>query len=143
MKKYIFLFSIISFITLTSSMCSKEDDSSSSSSSNISNIVQSGSWKITYFNDSGTDKTTLFSGYNFTFNSNGSLDAVYSSATVSGTWTDGTDDSQSKLYITFSSSPFDKLSNDWHITEQSSVKIRLEDVSGGNGGTDYLTFERL
>lgn len=124
-------------------MCEKEDDSSSSSSNNISNVVQNGSWKITYFNDSGTEKTNLFMGYNFTFNSNGSVVAVYNSSSVSGTWTEGNDDSMNKLYLTFSASPFDKLTDDWHIIEQSSVIIRLEDVSGGNGGTDYLTFERI
>jgi hypothetical protein len=124
-------------------MCEKEDDSSPSSSNDVSNIVQSGTWKVTYYNDSGNDETSYFSGYSFTFNSNGSVSATNNSSTVSGTWTNGTDDSQSKLYLTFSSSPFDELSDDWHITEQSSVKIKLEDVSGGNGGTDYLTFEKF
>ena len=143
MKKYLLLISIISFITLTSSMCEKEDDNSSSSSSNnISTIIQNGSWKISYFNDSGTDKTYLFSGYSFTFNNNGSVVAVNNSSSISGTWTKGSDDSSNKLYLTFSASPFEELTDDWHIIEQNSVKIRLEDVSGGNGGTDYLTFEK-
>ena len=34
----------------------------------------------------------------------------------------------------------DELNSDWHIIEQNSNTIKLEDVSGGNGGTDYLTF---
>jgi len=28
------------------------------------------------------------------------------------------------------------------VIQQSSTLIKLEDVSGGNGGTDYLTFEK-
>ena len=34
------------------------------------------------------------------------------------------------------------LSDDWDIVERTDTKIRLQDVSGGNGGTDYLTFEK-
>lgn len=143
MKKTILLLSIISFITLTSSMCEKDDDSSSPSSNNVSNIILNRSWKITYFNDSGTDKTSLFSGFSFTFNNNGSVTAVYNLSSVNGIWSEGKDDSQSKLFLSFSSSPFNELTDDWHITEQSSQIIKLEDTSGGNGGIDYLTFEIL
>lgn len=143
MKKIIVLLSIISFITLTSSMCEKDDDNSLPSSNNVTNIIENGSWKITYFNDSGTDKTSLFSGFNFTFNNNGSITAVNNSSSVYGNWSEGKDDNQSKLYLTFSSNPFNELTDDWHITEQSPQKIKLEDISGGNGGTDYLTFEAL
>jgi hypothetical protein len=39
-------------------------------------------------------------------------------------------------------SDFEDLSDDRHILEQTADKIRLEDVSGGNGGTDYLNFEK-
>jgi hypothetical protein len=38
--------------------------------------------------------------------------------------------------------PFDELNDDWHIIEETSTKIRLQDVSGGSGGTDLLTFEK-
>lgn len=112
MKKTILLLSIISFITLTSSMCEKDDDESSSSSNNVSNIILNRSWKITYFNDSGTDKTSFFSGFSFTFNNNGSVTAVNNLSSVNGTWSEGKDDSQSKLFLSFSSSPFNELTDD-------------------------------
>ena len=32
----------------------------------------------------------------------------------------------------------DELEDDWEVIEYSSTQIRLKDVSGGNGGTDYL-----
>jgi hypothetical protein len=45
--------------------------------------------------------------------------------------------------ISFASPPdFEELSDDWDFISQSSSKIELIDVSGGNGGTDYLTFEK-
>lgn len=36
----------------------------------------------------------------------------------------------------------DELTDDWDIISYSATKIQLIDVSGGNGGTDYLTFEK-
>ena len=54
------------------------------------------------------------------------------------------DDSHHKLHINFvTTSEFEELNDDWHILEETSAIIRLEDISGGNGGTDYLTFERI
>jgi len=45
--------------------------------------------------------------------------------------------------ISFSSpNDFEELSDDWHIESHSSTMIKLKDVSGGNGGTDFLTFEK-
>ena len=141
MKKIIWLFGILAFITLSSSMCEKEDDSSYNN--NVSSLIQNGTWKVTYYNDNGTDETNKFAAYTFSFNSNGSVTAASNSSTVSGSWSEGSDDSLEKLYLTFTVPPFDEIADDWHITEQSSAKIKLEDVSGGNGGTDYLTFEKF
>jgi hypothetical protein len=37
---------------------------------------------------------------------------------------------------------FLELTYDWDIQSRTDTKIELIDVSGGNGGTDYLTFEK-
>jgi len=37
---------------------------------------------------------------------------------------------------------FEDLNDDWDFISQSATKVELIDVSGGNGGTDYLTFEK-
>nr|WP_315147929.1 hypothetical protein [uncultured Flavobacterium sp.] len=37
---------------------------------------------------------------------------------------------------------FLELTDDWEIIERTSTVIKLKDVSGGNGGTDYLTFTK-
>ena len=41
------------------------------------------------------------------------------------------------------SSDFEDLIDDWDFISVSNTKIELIDISGGNGGTDYLTFERF
>ncbi|MBK9319141.1 MAG: hypothetical protein IPM91_10180 [Bacteroidetes bacterium] len=104
-----------------------------------------GKWRVTLYNDSGNDETNHFSGYEFTFSSGGSVTASKSgAATVTGTWSTSVDDSQNKLYLTFTTNnDFIEITDDWHILQQTSAKIQLEDVSGGNGGTDLLTFEKI
>ena len=41
------------------------------------------------------------------------------------------------------SSAFEELNDDWHVIQQSGTLLKLEDVSGGNGGTDDLSFEKI
>lgn len=128
--------------------CSNSSDPSVPSQTVIQNNVQSDSWKITYFNDSGKDETSHFSGYAFTFGASGTLTASGSS-TYAGSWSitdsNSNDDSVDNLdfNILFNlGNDFDELSEDWNIISQSSMRIELIHISGGNGGTDYLTFEK-
>jgi hypothetical protein len=108
------------------------------------NTVQQGSWKITSYIDSGKDETSHFSGYIIAFGNNGLVTAVKSSSNINGTWTKGNDDSKQKLILNFGEIfPFDELSDDWTILEESAVIIRLQDISNGNGGTDLLTLEKI
>lgn len=119
--------------------CKKDD-----SLSVVDDTIQKGNWKVTFFEDSGKDETAHFSGYEFVFNDDGTVVATNGGNTVSGTWLTGTDDSQSKLILNFGSTvSFDDLNEDWHVTEETSTLIRCEHISGGNGGTDYLTFEKI
>jgi len=123
--------------------CTNKNDDSVTPD-NTRGTINQGNWKVTYFNDSGKDETNKFNGYTFTFADNGTITATNGSITETGTWSTGNDDSQVKLYITFTGmSPFDEISDDWHVIEQGSSLIKLEDVSGGNGGTDYLNFSKI
>jgi len=122
--------------------CEKDKSTQDPSDSSTSEIVGQGTWKITLFNDSGNEETQNFAGYNFTFNTNGTIAAVKNTSTVDGIWNTGVDDSQNKLLLDFGSTvQFSELNEDWVILGQTVSKIRLEHVSGGNGGTDLLTFE--
>ena len=127
----------------------KKDKNSNSTKSQVEENVQSGTWRITKFIDSGTNETTYYTGYDFNFNSSGSVSASNGTQSHSGSWSisasSSDDDSQDDLDFNLSfSSPdhFEELSDDWHFISQSETKIELIDVSGGNGGTDYLTFEK-
>jgi hypothetical protein len=72
------------------------------------------------------------------------LTASKAGSTITGTWTTLLDDSKTKLILFFSApASFDEFSDDWHVIERTDTRIKLQDVSGGNGGTDYLTFEKI
>lgn len=140
------------FMLNVASMCSSDDNNSSSSNTHLNNVmntVSSGTWKITLYNDSGTIKTSNYSGYNFTFGSGNALSASNGTIFHTGIWSvadsNSNDDSidDLDLVINFNSpANFAELTDDWDIVTYTSTKIELIDVSGGSGGTDYLTFEK-
>jgi hypothetical protein len=134
----------ITFLFLLTGLfsCTKNDSSSQNQDVNKQQLQQ-GSWKITNFWDKDHDETATFSSYEITFNSDGSVSAVNGGTTVTGTWNTGTDDSQPKLILFFTASPFSEINDDWHITSQTDNLIQLEDVSGGGSGTELLTLEKI
>ncbi len=134
----------ILLILVSFSSCKKDDNSSSSNTATVLNsTITQGGWRVTSYIDSGNNETSHYTGYAFTFQSGGVVTATKSGSTVNGTWSSGNDDSTLKLVLNFGTTdPFQELNDDWHVVQQTSTMIKLEDVSGGNGGIDYLTFEK-
>jgi hypothetical protein len=134
------------------SMCSDDNDTTNTADPTpVINTVNQGTWRITLYEDNGVNETNNYANYIFTFNSNGVLTAVNTN-TYNGTWSvtasNSNDDSQDDLdfniaFLAPAPSAFtDDLTDDWDIISYTANKIQLIDVSGGNGGTDYLTFEK-
>ena len=157
-SKQIILLIAVVFLAITS--CTSDDDNSDTTSNDaqiaqVETTVEDGTWRITNFVDSGQNETSDFTGYAFTFATDGTLIASNNANTIEGTWsiTDdsgSSDDSSSDDDIDFNiffpvsdSSDFEDLNDDWDIVTTSATKIELIDVSGGNGGTDLLTFEKI
>ncbi|MGJ8666627.1 MAG: hypothetical protein ACSHW7_09695 [Patiriisocius sp.] len=155
------VFLIIFTGTLVS--CGDDDNSNNDTTPNQTSadqttaIAQTGTWRITYFFDSDTDETSDFAGINFTFNADGSVNAAGNGQLQNGTWSisdnssnssnddDGNSTSDDDFNLFFpvpDSSIFEDLNDDWDFVSVSETKIALTDVSGGNGGTDFLTFEK-
>ena len=141
------------FLFVLGTSCNSDDDNGSVNNGSINaitNTAKAGTWKITTFSEDGNDETSHFTGYNFTFGNNNVLTATNGTDTYTGTWSVAASDSDDDnpgddidFNIGFASpQDFNDLSDDWHILEYSSTAIKLIDVSGGNGGTDYLTFEK-
>ena len=106
-------------------------------------LIQTGVWKIAQFTEDGNNETHHYTGYAFHFSQEGTVIATYQNHTVNGTWNTGSDDSSNKFNLSFSEPPFDELNEDWEITSVTSSLIKLKHVSGGNGGTDELHFEKM
>jgi hypothetical protein len=156
MKK-IKLISAFIFLLLLNvvSSCSDEDDNTTVVNTSVDptpviNVVNNGTWRITLFNDSGVDETSNFTSYDFSFGASNILSATNGINTYSGTWSvtsdNSLDDSPSNdldFNIAFSTPVnFAELTEDWNIISYTATKIELIHVSGGGGGTDYITFEK-
>ena len=157
MKIRILKIVVIAISIVMTSACSSDDNNDSNNNSanqvaDASQVAQSGTWRISKFIDSGTDETSDFAGYEFSFNSDGTLVATKNNSTVNGTWSVTSSSSSSSssgdidFNISFAVNPdsdFDDLIDDWDVVEITNSKIELTDVSGGNGGTDFLTFTKI
>ena len=158
MKNRIFYsFLIMLSFSLMSSTCSSDDSPSNDNSQEIieiENTAESGTWIISSYVDSGQDETNDFNGYVFTFAANGTVTATNGTTTYNGTWSvsdssNSSDDSSSDDDIDFNLSfpvpdtdDFEDLNDDWDIVSYSASTISLIDISGGNGGTDTLVFQK-
>ena len=143
--KTVLLISILGLFTFSS--CDNDDDDPIQTQ--IENNLESGLWRITRYVDSGDDETSNFTGFNFNFDPLGVVTATNGSTTSVGTWSisdsNSSDDSIDDLdfnLLFIQPNEFAELSDDWDIISQSSNKLELTDVSGGGGGTDFLTFEK-
>ena len=121
----------------------------------IQSNVESGTWRVTSYIDSGEDETNDFNGFSFNFESNGTVTATNESVTKTGTWSitddDSNDDSSSSsnddidfniFFQVPETDDFEDLNDDWDIISHTNSRIELRDISGGDGSTDNLIFEK-
>ncbi len=147
MKTILLSFSLLAVL----GACSKWQ----SNQKQINNISTDGTWIVSSYVDDGDDETADFTTFRFTFLESGVLNATdllsSNSNPYAGSWsiTDSNsnddDDSLNDLdfNINFSvNNKLDDLSDDWDIISYTDTEIKLIDVSGGNGGTDYLTLTK-
>ena len=124
--------------------------SGDNSQEELQNLAQDGEWTITNFIDSGTDESSYFIDYRFTFEAGGTLKATNGSNTITGTWSitddsssdDSSSDSDTDFNIFINEAyPWDELNDDWDVQSFSSNEIVLIDQSS-DGDIDELTFSK-
>ncbi|MFN7045606.1 MAG: hypothetical protein ACK4M1_10455 [Flavobacterium sp.] len=140
------LISILSLLLFVSIGCTDEDDDTNqvSSPTEITSTVADGTWIVTLYKEAEIVQTANYSGYSFTFATDGSLSATNGSTTQSGDWSTYVDSGYTKLDMMFDAldGPFEEISEDWNVISRTDIKIELKHVSGGDGSVDYLTFEK-
>ncbi len=147
MKKKILISAMFCFLILNS--CDTGGSSSSTTDpQTLINTAKQGTWRVTTYNDSGTDETSHFTGYNFTFATSNVLSATNGTNNYTGSWSVLTDDNNDnptglKLNIAIVSPPdFADLTDDWNVASYNSTTIYMVDVSGGGSGTDVLVLTK-
>lgn len=143
MKNFKMIFAALVMTGAVLSSCEK-DDLKALEVSAAKAMINNTKWKVISYTVDSTDKTFEFSGYEFTFKDDGTSSAVKSGASSAGTWTTKQQEDHVEFVINYGASePLQELNDDWHIKSQTSNTVNLEDVSGGNGGGESLTFEKL
>lgn len=148
--KYFFLSCLL--ITFVFVSCSSDDDNDNTNAdkTEAEATLKDGTWRITNFVDSGEDETDNFTGYNFTFQPSGVLNASNGTNDYNGTWSivdsNSSDDDSSddlELLINFDlTNDFEELNEDWHFVSHTASRIELMHISGGDGDTDFLSLEK-
>ena len=121
----------------------------------ITKISTDGTWIVSSYIDDGDDETNDYTNYRFVFLEDGTLNATdllsSNSTPYMGSWSitdsNSSDDDDSLDDLDFNinfnlNNVLDELSDDWDIISYTDTEIKLVDVSGGGGGTDYLTLTK-
>ncbi len=106
----------------------------------LQTILPEGIWFVASYTDDGDNETGDYTGYTIDWNTAGTVVATNGSNTNNGTWQ--VLNGGNKLLLNFSGVPFDEFNDDWDVLMVSDTRVELQDVSGGNGGTDVLIFEK-
>jgi hypothetical protein len=133
MKKLLLILILIGGLTA----CDKNEASIKPTTPSTSLVMTQGKWKITNLNHNGYNESG-FTDYQFQFNLNGTLNAVKEGVTTSGYWSTRTENNEQKLNISFSSPPLNELNFDWRVKQ-----INVNMMNLGDGGTEYLDFQKL
>lgn len=120
--------------------------SSVSNSSSLDEILATSTWHVSYYFEDH-DETFQFSGYNFTFNANGTSMAVNNTTTIFGDWSIH-DTMPQHLDLHFDGSELEHLETNWDVQEFTSTYIRLKGQNSGGGPgpgsqqSSYLSFTK-
>jgi hypothetical protein len=145
--KNIFRFVLLITVVFASFVsCNKDEDKDAVKE--VIDTVKDGTWKVSYFYDSGKDKTVNYAGYNFVFGDSNVLNATKETNSYNGMWSAAKSTSDDDLFSTIfkiSIGPndiFQDLNGDWKVIEKTGSSITLKDDSKGETAIDFLTFEK-
>lgn len=108
----------------------------------LSNVIISGTWHVSYFLDNSIDRTSDYASYNFTFSQNGTATAVKNYTSINGNWNSYLDSGINMMSLSFAGSTLEELENDWTVLEFSPNNIRLKQIDYGGSDIHYLYFTK-
>lgn len=111
--------------------------------SDLEVILLDGLWIVAAYTEDSDDQTSDYAGYEIDFNMDGTVSASNGSNTNNGTW--AVLSAGNQMALNFGASlPFEEFNDDdWDVISSSDTEVVLRDVSGGGGGTDTLTLQKI
>jgi hypothetical protein len=145
---------LLPLLAILFASCSKTDTTSdplADLATKAAMVVQS-NWIITQFTDSGNDQTSIYSGYTFKFNTDGTFIAAASDTSFTGTWilelgsnksddngNVSADDKLNRLTISINGSVLmNHLSHKWLCDKITATEIWLRDDNPASN--EFLKF---
>lgn len=109
----------------------------------LQNILTDGLWIVASYFEDADDQTANYTGYELNFDINGTVSASNGSNTNNGTWS--VFSSGNQMTLNFGTElPFEEFNDDdWDVISVSATEVVIQDVSGGDGGIDTLTLQKL
>lgn len=106
-------------------------------------ILSDGIWIVASYTEDADDQTSDYAGYELNFNIDGSVAASNGSNINNGMWS--VISSGNQMTLDFGTDiPFSELNDDdWDVISVSNTQVIIQDVSGGDGGIDTLTLQKL
>lgn len=106
-------------------------------------ILIDGLWIVASYTEDADDQTSDYVGYELDFNMDGTVSASNGSNNNNGTWS--VFSSGNQMTLDFGTDiPFEEFNDDdWDVISVTSTEVVIQDVSGGGGGTDTLTLQKL
>ncbi|GAA0871840.1 hypothetical protein GCM10009117_09860 [Gangjinia marincola] len=109
----------------------------------LADYLIDGLWFVASYVEDNDDQTADYAGYELNFDVAGTVVASNGNTTNSGTWSVLNNDTQMTLDFG-AAMPFEEFNDDdWNVISSSATQIVIQDVSGGNGGTDTLTLQKI
>lgn len=103
-------------------------------------VITNNPWKISYyFHDS--EKTSVYDGFTFVFNSNYKVVATKSGISYNGIWATKVDNGVREFEIKFDTDLLGKLNEGWKVFEFNNSQLRFRHTEDNNDN-DYLYFEK-
>ena len=109
----------------------------------LESILTDGLWIVASYTEDSDDQTSDYAGYELDFDMDGTVSASNGSNTNNGTWS--VFSSGNQMTLDFGTDiPFEEFNDDdWDVISVSSSQLVIQDVSGGGGGTDTLTLQKI
>lgn len=107
----------------------------------LEEFLMDGEWIVALYDEDGDNQTSDYNGFVLDFMENGTVRADNGSDVIEGTWQAN---GEEELVLDFGTQvPFDEFNDEWDVVDAQEFRVEVIDISGGNGGTDTLVFEKL